>query len=131
MSLFSRSKGNQRAMAEAKAEFEKVVDAVKDDRRVDRPLRSRIAFRTRSHIDQTFIEGAKKAEIYDHLCLQAIAKGETKPDEPEPALFKVIKNSIAVSNSTENLKKLAKIITTKKSGEGVLEGLDMIASDLR
>ena len=46
-------------------------------------------------------------------------------------LFKAIKNNIAVSNSTENLKKLAKIITTKKSGEGVLEGLDMITSDFR
>jgi len=29
------------------------------------------------------------------------------------------------------LKKFAKIITTKKSGEGVLEGLDMMALDLR
>jgi len=38
---------------------------------------------------------------------------------------------ISVSNSTVNLKKLAKIITTKKSGEGVLEGLDMMASDFR
>ena len=57
-----------------------------------------------------------------------IALGDSETDVP---LFKVIKNSIAVSNSTENLKKLAKIITTKKSGEGVLEGLDMIASDLR
>jgi len=26
---------------------------------------------------------------------------------------------------------LARIITTKKSGEGVLEGLDMMASDFR
>jgi len=40
----------------------------------------------------------------------------------------VVKNNIAVSNSTENLKKLAKIITTKQSGEGVLEGLDIILS---
>ena len=58
----------------------------------------------------------------------AIAIGDSETDIP---LFKVIKNNIAVSNSTENLKKLAKIITTKKSGEGVLEGLDMISSDLR
>ena len=57
-----------------------------------------------------------------------IALGDSETDVP---LFKVNKNSIEVSNSTENLKKLAKIITTKKSGEGVLEGLDMIASDLR
>ena len=58
----------------------------------------------------------------------AIAIGDSETDIP---LFKVIRNNIAVSNSTEKLKKLAKIITTKKSGEGVLEGLDMMASDLR
>jgi phosphoglycolate phosphatase (TIGR01487 family) len=57
-----------------------------------------------------------------------IAIGDSDTDVP---LFKVIKNNIAVSNSTDNLKKLAKIITTKKSGYGVLEGLDMIASDFR
>jgi len=58
----------------------------------------------------------------------AIAIGDSETDVP---LFKAIKNNIAVSNSTDNLKKLAKIITTKKSGEGVLEGLDMIASEFR
>ena len=58
----------------------------------------------------------------------AIAIGDSDTDIP---LFKVIKNNIAVSNSTDNLKQLAKIITTKKSGEGVLEGLDMMESDLR
>ena len=57
-----------------------------------------------------------------------IAIGDSETDVP---LFNTIKNNIAVSNSTENLKKLAKIITTKKSGEGVLEGLDMMASDFR
>tara|TARA_B000000460_G_scaffold61036_1_gene41101 strand:+ start:192 stop:902 length:711 start_codon:yes stop_codon:yes gene_type:complete len=55
----------------------------------------------------------------------AIAIGDSDTDVP---LFKVVKNNIAVSNSTENLKKLAKIITTKQSGEGVLEGLDIILS---
>ena len=54
-----------------------------------------------------------------------IAIGDSDTDVP---LFKVVKNNIAVSNSTENLKKLAKIITTKQSGEGVLEGLDIILS---
>ena len=54
-----------------------------------------------------------------------IAIGDSDTDEP---LFKVVKNSIAVANSTENLKKSAKIITTKQSGEGVLEGLDIILS---
>ena len=54
-----------------------------------------------------------------------IAIGDSDTDVP---LFKVVKNNIAVSNSTENLKKLAKIITTKQSGEGVLEGLDIMLS---
>ena len=72
-----------------------------------------------------FLEAVKMldADIND-----TIAIGDSETDVP---LFKMIKNNIAVSNSTENLKKLAKIITTKKSGEGVLEGLDMMASDLR
>ena len=56
-----------------------------------------------------------------------IAIGDSDTDVP---LFKVVKNNIAVSNSTENLKKLAKIITTKQSGEGVLEGLDIISSKI-
>jgi len=58
----------------------------------------------------------------------ANAIGDSETDIP---LFKAIKNNIAVSNSTEKLKKFAKIITTKKSGEGVLEGLDKMASDFR
>ena len=72
-----------------------------------------------------FLEALKilEADVSD-----AIAIGDSETDVP---LFNVVKNNIAVSNSTENLKKLAKIITTKKSGEGVLEGLDMMASDLR
>ena len=72
-----------------------------------------------------FLEALKMLEIDAN---DAIAIGDSETDIP---LFKAIKNNIAVSNSTEKLKKLAKIITTKKSGEGVLEGLDMIATDLR
>ena len=72
-----------------------------------------------------FLEALK---ILDVDMNDAIAIGDSETDIP---LFKIIKNNIAVSNSTENLKKLAKIITTKKSGEGVLEGLDMMISDLR
>jgi hypothetical protein len=56
-----------------------------------------------------------------------IAIGDSDTDVP---LFKVVKNNIAVANSTENLKKLAKIVTTKKSGEGVLEGLDIMLSEI-
>ena len=72
-----------------------------------------------------FLEAIKMLEVDIN---DTIAIGDSETDVP---LFRVTKNNIAVSNSTENLKKLARIITTKKSGEGVLEGLDMMASDFR
>ena len=71
-----------------------------------------------------FMEALKMLEIDVN---DTIAIGDSDTDVP---LFKVVKNNIAVSNSTENLKKLAKIVTTKKSGEGVLEGLDIILSEI-
>ena len=57
----------------------------------------------------------------------AIAIGDSETDVP---LFKTVSNNIAVKNSIPELKKIAKIVTTKESGEGVLEGLDMISSEL-
>jgi len=68
-----------------------------------------------------FLEALK---ILDADLNDAVVIGDSDTDIP---LFKIVKNSIAVTNSTENLKKIAKIVTTKKSGEGVLEGLDMIS----
>ena len=69
-----------------------------------------------------FLEAIK---ILDVDLNDVIAIGDSETDIP---LFKIVENSIAVSNSSENLKKIAKIVTTKKSGEGVLEGLDSILS---
>ena len=57
----------------------------------------------------------------------AIAIGDSETDVP---LFKTVPNNISVHNSIPELKKIAKIVTSKESGEGVLEGLDMISSDL-
>ena len=71
-----------------------------------------------------FMEAIKMLEIDVN---DTIAIGDSDTDVP---LFKVVKNNIAVANSTENLKKLAKIVTTKKSGEGVLEGLDIMLSEI-
>jgi len=71
-----------------------------------------------------FMEAIKMLEIDVN---DTIAIGDSDTDVP---LFKAVKNNIAVANSTENLKKLAKIVTTKKSGEGVLEGLDIMLSEI-
>ena len=53
-----------------------------------------------------------------------IALGDSETDVP---LFKMVKNNIAVNNSIPELKRIAKIVTTKNSGEGLLEGLSMIS----
>jgi phosphoglycolate phosphatase len=55
-----------------------------------------------------------------------IALGDSETDVP---LFRTVKNNIAVNNSIPELKEIAKIVTTKNSGEGLLEGLDMISSE--
>ena len=70
-----------------------------------------------------FLEAIKTLDVDLN---DVIAIGDSETDVP---LFKIVENSIAVSNSTENLKKIAKIVSTKKSGEGVLEGLDSILSE--
>ena len=70
-----------------------------------------------------FLEAIKMLDVDLN---DVIAIGDSETDIP---LFKIAGNSIAVSNSNENLKKIAKIVTTKKSGEGVLEGLDSILSE--
>ena len=53
-----------------------------------------------------------------------IALGDSETDVP---LFRTVKNNIAVNNSIPELKEIAKIVTTKNSGEGVLEGLAIIS----
>ena len=53
-----------------------------------------------------------------------IALGDSETDVP---LFRIVKNNIAVNNSIPELKEIAKIVTTKNWGEGVLEGLSMIS----
>ena len=57
----------------------------------------------------------------------ANALRESETDVPH---INLIPNNKTVNNSINDLKKVARIVTTKESGEGVLEGLDMISSQL-
>ena len=68
----------------------------------------------------------KALEILNADLEDTIALGDSETDVP---LFRTVKNNIAVNNSIPELKEIAKIVTTKNSGEGVLEGLDMISSE--
>ena len=56
-----------------------------------------------------------------------IAIGDSATDIP---LFKVAKTSIALGNSSEYVKSQATMITTAKSGDGVIEALDKLAPTL-
>ena len=68
----------------------------------------------------------KALEMLNADVEDTIALGDSETDVP---LFQTVKNNIAVNNSIPELKQIAKIVTTKNSGEGVLEGLDMIKSE--
>ena len=68
----------------------------------------------------------KALEMLNADLEDTIALGDSETDVP---LFQTVKNNIAVNNSIPELKEIAKIVTTKNSGEGVLEGLDMIKSE--
>ena len=68
----------------------------------------------------------KALEMLNSDIEDTIALGDSETDVP---LFRTVKNNIAVNNSIPELKEIAKIVTTKNSGEGLLEGLDMISSE--
>ena len=68
----------------------------------------------------------KALEMLNADLEDTIALGDSETDVP---MFRTVKNNIAVNNSIPELKEIAKIVTTKNSGEGLLEGLSMI-SDL-
>ena len=66
----------------------------------------------------------KALEMLNADLEDTIALGDSETDVP---MFRTAKNNIAVNNSIPELKEIAKIVTTKNSGEGLLEGLSMIS----
>ena len=66
----------------------------------------------------------KALEMLNADLEDTIALGDSETDVP---MFRTVKNNIVVNNSIPELKEIAKIVTTKNSGEGLLEGLSMIS----
>ena len=66
----------------------------------------------------------KALEMLNADLEDTIALGDSETDVP---MFRTVKNNIAVNNSIPELKEIAKIVTTKNSGDGLLEGLSMIS----
>ena len=91
--MFSFSKGAalKKAFAESKRLYETAVNAPGQAKNA-RALRMKVMVRCRAHIDQVFIEGAKKYEAYEARRNRAIVNGEETPEPPTPAAYQTVKS---------------------------------------
>ena len=77
MKFFRKKEGDSNAKVKAKADFEKC--ATLDDSHLSTVFRTRIALRSRTHLDKAFLLGAKIELKY-----QADAKKALKAGKPLP-----------------------------------------------
>lgn len=89
LSVF-KNKRSKTAKEEAKKMYVKAA-MLSDTTREERMFKLRVGLRCRGHIDKAFIEGAKKTERHQKLCLQALAKGLDTPTPPTVSIFQTAK----------------------------------------
>ena len=78
------------AKQEAKSLYVKAA-MISDSSRDGRMFKLRVGLRCRGHMDKAFIEGAKKTERHQELCLASIAKGLDAPNPPSVSVFQTAK----------------------------------------
>lgn len=91
--MFGRNKLED-AKIQAKKDYESTV-ALEKIQDAPRALRARLAFRAKTNIEMTFIEGAKKMESFERKKLAALLDGKGTADLEEPEItdpFKFIKS---------------------------------------
>ena len=89
LSVF-KNKRSKEAKQEAKKIYV-IAAMLSDATRDERMFKLRAGIRSRGHIDKAFIEGAKKTETHQELCLHAIAKGTDTPTPPTASIFQTAK----------------------------------------
>ena len=89
MGIF-KSNAAKGAMKAAQAAYLKAKKGNPESRE-DRSLKVRIALRSRAHLDKTFIDGAKKTEIFQEAMMQAIASESEKPSPPKGNPYQLVK----------------------------------------
>ena len=89
MGIF-KSNAAKGAMKAAQAAYIKAKKGNPESRE-DRSLKVRIALRSRAHLDKTFIDGAKKTEIFQEAMMQAIASESDKPTPPKGNPYQLVK----------------------------------------
>ena len=82
-------------MENSKASYLKAV-TLSGLSRESRIFKSRIAGRSKAHLDKVFIEGAEQSEIYQEACLAALSEGNDRPPMPDPKPFQKIKTKAEV-----------------------------------
>ena len=89
LSVFKNNR-SKTAKQQAKKMYDKAV-MMSGATRDERMFKLRVGLRCRGHIDKAFIEGAKKTESHQQLCLKAIAKGLDTPTPPTVSIFQTAK----------------------------------------
>lgn len=74
------------AQKQAKADYIRAAELKGDSREV-RAFKMRIALRCRAHVDNVFIEGAKKTAQFQDSAMLLASQGKEKPEPPKPSLF--------------------------------------------
>ena len=90
-----KNRAVKKAMENSKASYIKAV-TLSGLSRESRIFKSRIAGRSKAHLDMVFIEGAEQSEIYQEACLAALSEGNDRPPMPDPKPFQTIKTKAEV-----------------------------------
>jgi hypothetical protein len=74
------------AKQRAKADYLKAASLRGDSRQVQ-AFKMRVSHRCRAHVDNAFIEGAKKTARFHERCATAVARGNARPKPPKCSEF--------------------------------------------
>jgi hypothetical protein len=85
-----KNRAAKKAMESAKASYIKAT-TISGMSRESRIFKSRIAGRSRAHLDKVFVQGAEQSEAYQEACLAALSDGQERPEMPEPQPFQTVK----------------------------------------
>ncbi|HBO15764.1 MAG TPA: hypothetical protein DD440_05455 [Porticoccaceae bacterium] len=88
--MFFKDSAKKKALMAAKSAYTEAA-MMKGDTREEVAFRRRIGFRSRTHLDKVFIEGATRTARYHDQCLRATAQGLETPAAPKPSTFQVAK----------------------------------------
>lgn len=91
MKFFKKKEENSKAKEKAKADFEKC--ALLDGSHLSRVFRTRIALRSRTHLDKTFVLGAKLELKYQADVTAAIKAGKPIPERQVQDGYQLLKTS--------------------------------------